>query len=170
MDYKTWRPVDGLENLYEVSSVGEIRAIRREGSPGRILRPQVNQKTGYVKVNLCHNGICISREVHRLVAKAFIPNRSTKPSVNHKNGQRDDNRLSNLEWATAKENTRHAIISGKLPVGSRCTQAKLTENKVRRIRGSYMGALGEQANFARKYGVSTATINDIIHGKIWKHV
>jgi len=104
--YKTWKGVVGLENLYEVSSTGEIRALRREGSPGRELKPQVNQNTGYVKVNLCVNGVCVSKEIHRLVAGAFIPNKEQKPMVNHKNGVKSGDRADISMLEAPKDKTR----------------------------------------------------------------
>lgn len=115
-----WKPVDGYEGLYEVSSLGRVKSLTRtrrqpakNGSTsthtyeGRILHP-VRQNNGYLNVNLCGKVV----GVHRLVAAAFIPNDDNLPQVNHLDGNKANNVAENLEWCTAKQNTRHAISMG----------------------------------------------------------
>jgi hypothetical protein len=67
---------------------------------------------GYLKVCLCEKGVRRYVTVHRLVAETFIPNPNSLPTVNHKNGNKKDNRVCNLEWVTNKENTHHAFLTG----------------------------------------------------------
>jgi hypothetical protein len=97
-----WRYVAGQEGRYEVSDAGHVRNSRT----GRVLKPWLNK--GYAHVNL---GRGHRTAVHQLVAEAFIGARSAGTEVNHKNGQRDDNRATNLEWMTRAENIRHAHAS-----------------------------------------------------------
>lgn len=100
---KDFRPIPGYEKLYKVSSVGDIFSIRRN----RILKPK-HSKQGYLRVTLCdseHNHKTIG--VHRLVALTFIPNPLNKPTVNHINENKLDNRVENLEWATTAEQNAH---------------------------------------------------------------
>ena len=80
----------------------------------RILKNMVLQKTprGYISINLYKNGKSKRMSVHRLVAKAFIPNPKNKPYINHKDANRSNNIISNLEWCTPKENTQHSIKNG----------------------------------------------------------
>lgn len=94
-----WKDVDGYEGLYKVSTLGVIKGTKE-------LSAADNGK-GYKYVFLSKNGVETRFYVHRIVAKAFIPNPGFKPFVNHINGIRGDNRVENLEWVTASENELH---------------------------------------------------------------
>ena len=96
-----WRKIDGHEN-YSASTFGRIRNDRN----GYILRPL--NPTGYCTVSLDKKGCYI----HRIIAQTFLPNPEQKPLVNHKDGNRRNNRVSNLEWATQSENIQHAVKMG----------------------------------------------------------
>lgn len=102
-----WRkvPIDGFD-AYEVSSEGQVRS--RKTGHCRLLKPKKNNRTGYLYVNLRNKDKNITRSIHRLVAMAFIPNRGNRPEVNHINEDKRDNRVANLEWVTAHENTSTA--------------------------------------------------------------
>lgn len=97
-----WKIVESHPN-YEVSTMGEIRNIRT----GRTLSPYDDGR-GYLRVKI--DGRC--ERLHILVAVAFLPNPERKPIVNHKHGRKHDCRASQLEWATASENTLHAYRTG----------------------------------------------------------
>lgn len=106
-----WRPVVGYDGSYEVSSMGNIRSLDRlngRGSwiKGRLMKPAMNQK-GYMRVGLSFKGKQTYYSVHRLVAQAFVTNPDDKPQVNHINENKTDNRVSNLEWVTNRENAVH---------------------------------------------------------------
>jgi hypothetical protein len=105
MSREHWKPVRGFEGLYMVSQLGGVYSTRNR----RHLNPT---KTGYATVTLCKNGKSTSRTVHRLVAEAFLPNPGNLPIVNHKDGNKQNNRLENLEWCTQKANVAHAIKMG----------------------------------------------------------
>src|SRR5690606_38396846 len=121
-----WSPVVGYEGFYEVSTTGRVR----NSSTGKIKAKTLLR--GYEKVCLWKQGTVNSPLVHRLVAKAFIPNPNNKPQVNHKDGNKQNNCVSNLEWVTAKENIGHAYTSGLR--NSAHSSAKVTPNDVRFIR------------------------------------
>ena len=101
LESEQWRAVKGYSE-YEVSNLGRVVSCRGELTPARLPK-------GYLMVNLCKNGKQKPHYIHRLVAQAFIPNPENKPTVNHIDGDKNNNRVSNLEWATYLENNLHAV-------------------------------------------------------------
>lgn len=113
MNKEIWKDIKGYEGLYQVSSKGNVRSLDRmvnspngmRMSKGRILK---QCKCGsYSKVTLSKSSRVKSYDVHPLVAKAFIPNPNNYPQINHKNENRYDNRVENLEWCTPKYNANY---------------------------------------------------------------
>ena len=102
-DFETeqWRAVEGYPE-YEVSNLGRVR---KNGK----LTPLHRVGKGYLRTTLQKDGKQKQDYIHRIVAKAFIPNPENKPTVNHIDGDKNNNRVSNLEWATYLENNLHAI-------------------------------------------------------------
>lgn len=116
---EVWRDIYFIENgitydyrgRYQVSNWGRIKSLKHKGNNGstigeRILKGWNNGK-GYLVVSLCKNGKRKNHYVHRLVTIHFIPNPENKPEVNHKRGNKADNRATELEWATTSENAIH---------------------------------------------------------------
>lgn len=105
-----WLPVVGYEGLYEISDSGRVKSLHdtKGYKPGRIIASRINT-FGYRQIMLSKNGKTKQNSVHRLVASAFIINPLNKPQVNHIDSDKSNNNLSNLEWATRKENVIHAI-------------------------------------------------------------
>jgi hypothetical protein len=111
-----WKDIDGYENLYQISNLGRIKSLSHINNLGK-LRPECilgNRLSdrGYHTAVLYDNGKPKSFRVHRLVAFAFIPNPDNKPHVNHIDGVKSNNLISNLEWVTISENQKHAFNIG----------------------------------------------------------
>lgn len=112
---EVWKDIPNYESLYQASSLGKIRSLahtRKNGTneykqKGKILKFNKNNYGGYYRVCLCKDGKSKSYWVHRLIALTFIDNPQNKETVNHINGNKLDNRLENLEWATQKEQVEH---------------------------------------------------------------
>ena len=114
-----WNDIEGYEGFYQVSNLGRVKSIKRKAryyNHSKELFRMVNEKIiyqretnwGYYTVNLNKNGQTKIKRIHRLVASAFIPNPEHKEEVNHKDSNKKNNRVNNLEWATRSENAIHA--------------------------------------------------------------
>jgi len=110
-----WKDVVGYENLYQVSNLGRVKSLARKTNNQfcrkDIILAVADDTYGYDQVLLCRrvNGLRVKNtiKVHRLVATAFIVNVHNKPLINHKDWNRKNNHVSNLEWCTSKENLNH---------------------------------------------------------------
>ena len=100
-----WAMIPGYEGLYEVSTQGRVKTVKRQGSPGGILKTR--QSKGYKLVSLCKAGEYTTALVHRLVASAFIDNPNNYPCVNHKDENKTNNCVNNLEWCTYSYNNTY---------------------------------------------------------------
>lgn len=105
---ETWKPIKGYEGLYEVSNKGNVKTLRKN----KIMSQAVGVNNGYCYVGLYKNGKGKNVLVHRIVAIAFIDNPMGKKTVNHIDGNKRNNTVENLEWATHSENHKHAFMTG----------------------------------------------------------
>lgn len=161
MKNEQWKEMPGYEGLYEVSTCGQVRSIREDKNTfyGRLLSPCRTTK-GYRQVRLSKKNVPKMFKCYRLVALAFIPNPESKIGVNHKNGNKVDDRVENLEWATNQENVDHACANDLM-------HSKLTTNQAKTAKK--LLSLGYYfRDIAKMYGVHAATIHDIKQGKTWK--
>lgn len=161
------RMIEGFGNKYMVSDIGHIYRITVAGV--KSLSPNID-KSGYYSVSLFNEGKRKTLKVHRLVAKAFIPNPYPylNKIINHKDGIKINNHFSNLEWCTHKHNSVHAARNGLIPVGEDHVNSKLTEDNIREI--CSRRGLETQASLAERFGVSKKMIALIQKRKVWKHV
>lgn len=137
MSHEKWKPMPGFEGHYLISSYGNVWSIRSS----RLLRLK-ETPYGYLRVTPSVNGLRRDCAVHRLVALAFIPNPENKPTVNHINENKKDNRVENLEWATMAEQNVH---------GTRIERAAAnTDWKNRRIDYGDVAAKHDYHNINRK--------------------
>ena len=147
---------------YEVSTDGHIRNIKTKKvlnefqGKDQYLRTQFDGKT---------------RLIHRAVAKTFIPNPNNLPEVNHKNGDKSNNSVDNLEWCTRNENLRHAYIHGlRTAKGINNARCKLNEDDVSYIKKHYIRGdkkYGAKA-LAQKFSVAHQTVCAVISGQNWR--
>lgn len=118
---ETWRQITGYEGVYDVSSKGRVRRVGR-----RVLKPNTSGR--YAAVDLSKDGVTKRHLVHRLVAKAFIPNPRTLPEINHKDCNGYNNNVDNLEWCDRLYNIRYADRTEK--AAKACEKAVICiENK-----------------------------------------
>lgn len=170
-----WRDIEGFEGFYQVSNIGRVRRLldRHQNSLDRniILKPQTD-RNGYKTVYLSKNNNRKIIHIHRLVAIGFLPNPDNKRCVNHKDGNKANNRVENLEWCTYSENTIHALENRlKIPErGEDVHNAALTNEQADAIRKEYIFRSKEHNLFtlAQKYGVSPSTIHLIVKNKHYK--
>jgi hypothetical protein len=169
--HEEWKPVLDFEDHYAASNRGRIKRTR--GGSGcradRIIVPRPNV-WGYPSLTLSKDGKPYTRGVHRLVAEAFLGRRPVGMQVNHKDGNKKNNVLSNLEYLTPSGNQLHAIhvLGKKVTRGEECSWSKLTAVQVEEIRRESVGApWGWITAKAKKFGVCNATIRNIRDGKRW---
>jgi hypothetical protein len=152
-----WKKAKDFEENYVVSSYGRVMNYKTE----KILKLNPHHNRGYLKVGLRKNGKQYTINVHRLIARTFIPNPKNKREVNHKDTNKSNNRVNNLEWMTGKENTRHSIRKG-------LKKTKLTYRIAEQIRKEYIPNVITQNDLALKYGVKKCTIRDIVGHRTWR--
>ena len=103
-----WKPIKDYEGLYEVSNLGRVKSLKRfHHQREQILKNKLT-KDGYYEIALLKNSKYKYIRIHRIVAQTFIPNEMNKKEVNHKDGNKLNNCVDNLEWCTSSENQKHA--------------------------------------------------------------
>ncbi|CQR03437.1 TPA: NUMOD4 motif-containing HNH endonuclease [Yersinia enterocolitica] len=163
---ETAKDIAGYEGHYAVTADGRIYSHSRVNAlggltKGRWLRPGKGGR-GYLVVNLCSGGVTKTHSLHRLVAKAYIPNPERAAEVNHINGDKTDNRVENLEWVTSSENKAHAYKYGLYKTGEGHSRAKLTDADILSICSSEEFSPQELAVI---YGVDRSYISYLRRGK-----
>lgn len=154
--------IDISEN-YEVSSEGHIRNKHTH----KVLKEFVG-KDGYLRTQFDGK----SRTVHRTVAQAFIPQDPDRPFINHKDGNKQNNCIDNLEWCTRSENMHHAYNHGlkEAPIGTANGRCKLSEDDVDYIRANFKPndrTFGARP-LSKRFGVAPQTISAVMHGQNWR--
>lgn len=174
MTTEIWKDVPNSNGFYQVSNLGQVRSTDRivkcsRGYEskyfGKILSPSLARGYKFVVINACGRRKQI--KVHRLVALAFVENPENKPTVNHKNGIKTDNRVENLEWMTFAENSRHSNNTLFCHQGERNGRSKLKFDDITQIK--QLLKTTTVANIAKMYGVSRMIIYRIKKGQSWRH-
>ena len=160
-----WKDIIGYENEYQINQFGEIRTLKDSPKLKKynVLKPQINKRNGYVYQMLYKNGKEKLLRVHRLVAMAFLPNPNNLPQVNHKDGNKQNNSVDNLEWCEQSYNMKHAFKTGleKPSEKQKAAVRKTNEKKRKRV----VRTMGDEKNeyesatvAARKNNVGISTI------------
>lgn len=165
-----WRPIKGTNNCYYVSNLGRVKSVDRvtpypDGRKRHVrgkLVTQANNKHGYLVVSI-GSPMFKTQLVHRLVAQAFVKNVSGGNCINHINGNKKDNRYTNLEWCSIKENTHHAIKTGLMK--SMFPPKPIIAYKGNKVVGVFK-SMGECAN---KLNCDKRNISGVIHGRLKTH-
>ncbi len=168
-----WKDALGYEGLYEVSNLGRARrVVTQTGRPsGRIMKP--GDRRGYSKYTFTRENQKRMFCAHRLVWEAFNGPIPDGLQINHLNGDKRDNRLTNLEVCTASENMKHAYRTLGIPrpyapsFGERNGRAKLKESDLPEIKALYARGLSQQ-KIADIYGVNQTNISLILRGRSWR--
>mgnify|MGYP001605570292 CR=1 FL=1 len=173
---ENWKPIEGYEGHYDISNYGRVKGyiywgykIRKEP---RILNQWPDEK-GYLMVNLCKYGKCKTHRVAVLVAKYFIGPRPKGLTINHKDFNKVNNHVSNLEYITNLENLLHGYKHNhnrKTRKGEGVHLAKFTEKEIHNIRKIHSKNNITFTETAKKYNVHPQTIGKIVRRLTWKHI
>jgi len=178
LDGEVWLNLIGFEKYYRISSFGRItslcksvRGIPRKRKEEKLLKAHINSTTGYYAYVFSHFDKSIKDRrynIHRVVAIHFIPNPLNLAEVNHIDGDKLNNNVSNLEWVSREENIRHGFRNGLIKTlrGESAHNSKLTDDIVLFIYNSKTGP----RQLSRDLGIKYSNIASIRNGITWNHV
>jgi ribosomal protein L18 len=162
-----WKDIKGFGNFYKISNYGRVK-----NEVSKILRTYLDSN-GYIQARFTYDKNKKSASVHRLVALYFLENENNHIEVNHKDGNKKNNNVNNLEWCSRSENLKHAYKTGLkiAPKGTQNNQSKLNEEQVKKI----LTDKSKNKKFTNVYKeyehiISKGTFNSIWTRKTWKHV
>lgn len=177
-----WKNVPGMEGLYQVSNFGRIKSLARtiqRNNKGTLHTKEHFVKgskdtKGYLQLDAKIDGKRVLKFIHRIVAEAFLDNTENLEQVNHKDGNKLNNCVENLEWVTCKDNIHHAWNNGlnRPQKGEKHANHKLTEEQVAFIKEHYKKGNKEfgASALAKRFNVTKTPIVLIVKGKAWKHI
>jgi len=172
---KEFKDIAGFDGLYQISNDGEVLSLNRECNvkgghrsvKSRVLKKVIDSR-GYFKVTLSKSGAPVKNWlIHRLVALTFIPNPDGKVEVNHIDGDKQNNNVENLEWATRQENAVHMATTGLAASGERHGRHILRKKDVLNIRAIFATGRFSISALAEIFKVDGSTIGLIVNGKTW---
>lgn len=165
-----WKKINEYDG-YEISNLGKIRSFKKDKN-NFILKQRIT-KGGYLRITLYKNGMAKKYLVHRLVAQTFIPNPENKPQINHLDGNKQNNKVDNLEWCTNSENQKHAYKTGlekpRCPHPKQVNQYDLEGNFIKQwdtIKNASRNLNIKDSNISRACKNKSKTAG----GYIWKYV
>lgn len=167
MENEIWKDIKGYEGKYMVSSLGNVKTLRREYISGlglvkyteERLLTQHQSYNGYMRVSLCSDGKVINKLVHRLVAEAFNPNPYGLPQVNHKDEDKTNNIYTNLEWCSQEYNNEYGTRNERSAINNR-NNPKQNCRQINRytLDGKYIDTWPSSKEIERSLGFNFANI------------
>ncbi len=171
-DIEHWRDIPGYEGVYAVSDRGRVMRLKPGNNTfaGRIMK-QVLHK-GYSHVLLRRGRKKINLAIHRIVMSVFVGPCPQDLQVNHKNGIKTDNRVSNLEYMTLTENMRHShnVLGRNMARGEQRPNARLSNEQVQEIKRLLANGALSQYKIGKLFNVDHRLIWRIATGKTWRHI
>ena len=170
---EVWKPIEGFEGLYQISNFGKVKSLDRKVInnrtfqliKGKILKP-CNNGNNYLYIGLCKNGKIKRIAIHKLVAQAFIPNPNNLPQVNHKDENKLNNCVENLEWCTPNYNANYGNRNKKM---KKMIIEKYAKKVVQYdINKNYITEYDSIEETARKNNVTSQAISRCCNGKLKK--
>lgn len=171
MNKEIWKDIKGYEGIYKISSWGRVKNIKT----GKFLKNNIGE---YPTVVLCKDKNKETKRIHKLVAEAFI--KKPKIQINHKNGNKKDNRVKNLEWVTSGENIKHAWRNGLQKFTKQ--QKEMGKNNAIKVKqydlnGNFIKEWSSATEAGKELGILQQSISNCRSGKtktagdfIWKYV
>jgi hypothetical protein len=160
MSEELWRPINNYEGIYEISNTGKVKSLKT----GKLRK--FSNSTKYLQVTLCKNGNSEYKWVHRLVAEHFIENTNNYPIVNHKDGNKLNNNVDNLEFCTAAENNKHAGVLNLKPIGTKHTNSNFSKEDLLKIKNLHSDGLTHR-EIAKIFKVNKTSITNYLSGKTY---
>ncbi len=161
-----WKNIKGYEELYQVSDQGRVKSLPRNGFHGGILK-SVLINNGYLHISLSKRNTIKNYSIHRLVLKHFVGICKEGFVACHNNGNKQDNRLSNLRWDTCSNNEKDKLKHGTDLRGEKHHQTKLTNKEVLLIKGLLKSKKYTQRYLSKIFKVSPSCICHIKKGNAW---
>lgn len=163
-----WKPIKNFEGLYEISNFGRLKSLPRATTSGGIIKTRLTR--GYETTHICKNGKHYEVKIHRLVAQAFISNPNNLPQVNHKDENKINNRVDNLEWCNSSYNNKYGTRLERIAtkIRKRISQYDTLGNFI----SNYSSSIeAEQKTGFSASGIRHALVNKthFAYGYIWKY-
>jgi len=151
-EIETWENLAEFAGAYQISNQGRVKGKKNNS---KILAQRID-RAGYYTVRIYKEGKSHTKYLHRLIAEAFIPNPDNKPEVNHKDGNKLNNSVDNLEWVTHAENMQHAYLNNLIPIECHCKKViDLTNMKLYK----------SIKDLGQKNGLNYSTLKNYLNGR-----